>query len=419
MTPSLNWDEQAVVVRARLQKIAHLGFSAFGRATASAAYGLHQITWHMEHSGLPPAAFVDVLVRQAARVIDRGQGPADGGRRLTGVPARFLVGHPAGGGFGALPLQCHVRARYACWAVRFVLGAGAAASGRPLHPWQLALGIYLARLHPSSRPLTLLTAPADGPLLAPSAVALPVFADWRHHDTVAAALQALLQEVPGAWLAAAWAVSRQQVADRAVPSPDEVVALLLPRLGWRVPGVEKPVFLSGLTVRLGTAMQIGDVATARLALHAEYVREAHGGPPGSPLPVGSVPRLRLTFPRLWKVRWENRHKEVLWRLAVDGIPLAGNAHVRGVPPEACGCGAYPGGGAGSGSPRLHHFWLCPVARAVVGVLEVHLAAAMAAPAPGGGNRAVAGRLRAALRGSPAAMGPAVPRPLSRVALWLV
>ena len=256
-------------------------------------------------------------------------------------------------------------------------------------------------------------------LLAPSAVALPVFADWRHHDTVAAALQALLQEVPGAWLAAAWAVSRQQVADRAVPSPDEVVALLLPRLGWRVPGVEKPVFLSGLTVRLGTAMQIGDVATARLALHAEYVREAHGGPPGSPLPVGSVPRLRLTFPRLWKVRWENRHKEVLWRLAVNGIPLAGNAHVRGVPPEACGCGAYPGGGAGSGSPCLHHFWLCPVARAVVGVLEVHLAAAMLAPAPGGGNRAVAGRLRAALRGSPAAMGPAVPRPLSRVALWLV
>ena len=540
LTPSLNWDEQAVVVRARLQKIAHLGFSAFGRATASAAYGLHRLTWHMEHSGLPPATFVDVLVRQAARVIDRGQGPADGGRRLTGVPARFLVGHPAGGGFGALPLQCHVRARYACWAVRFVLGAGAATSGRPLHPWQLALGIYLARLHPSSRPLTLLTAPADGPwlgtadlpadvrrvvsglaclppvsdvadeplppgawcwaaplwgnpylpppataarpglehrhpallachglrtlgdalevaaalaafaarwappaaleppraadpgdpaqaawddmvlaLLEPSAVALPVLADWRRHDAVAAALQALLQEVPGAWLAAAWAVYRQPVADRAGPSPDEVVALLLPRLGWRVPGVDKPVFLGGLTVRLGTAMQLGDVATARLALHEEYVREAHGGPPGSPLPEGSVSRLRLTFPRLWKVRWENRHKEVLWRLAVDGIPLAGTAHVRGVPPEACGCGAYPRGGAGSGSPRLHHFWLCPVARAVVGVLEVHLAAAVAAPAPGGVNRAVAGRLRAVLRGSPATVGPAVPRPLSRVALWLV
>lgn len=44
---------QAAVVQAWLQKIAHLGFSASGQATASVAYGLYMMRWQMEYSGLP------------------------------------------------------------------------------------------------------------------------------------------------------------------------------------------------------------------------------------------------------------------------------------------------------------------------------------------------------------------------------
>ena len=44
------------------------------------------------------------------------------------------------------------------------------------------------------------------------------------------------------------------------------------------------------------------------------------------------PHQGVMLRRLWPtVRWENTHKEALWRLAVDGIPLLGNSHMRGGP----------------------------------------------------------------------------------------
>ena len=76
-----------------------------------------------------------------------------------------------------------------------------------------------------------------------------------------------------------------------------------------------------------------------------------------------------TLRRLWAVKWEREHKETLWRLAVDGVPMPGNTHLHGTPAEPCGCGGF-GGAAGQRqapqcSPRAHHFWECPVAQAVV------------------------------------------------------
>ena len=59
----------------------------------------------------------------------------------------------------------------------------------------------------------------------------------------------------------------------------------------------------------------------------------------------------------------------LWRLAVDGIPPLGNSHMRGAPVRPCGCGGYAAGSSAGVSPRLHHFWRCDVAQAVVGQME--------------------------------------------------
>ena len=67
-----------------------------------------------------------------------------------------------------------------------------------------------------------------------------------------------------------------------------------------------------------------------------------------------------TLARLWRIRWENAQKEVLWRLAVDGVPVLGNSHVRGAAPKPCACGQPV-----SPTPRAHHFWECSVAQAVV------------------------------------------------------
>ena len=47
-----------------------------------------------------------------------------------------------------------------------------------------------------------------------------------------------------------------------------------------------------------------------------------------------------------------------------GTPICG-----GVPVRPCGCGGYAERSAAGVSPRLHHFWQCDVAQAVVGQLE--------------------------------------------------
>ncbi len=54
---------------------------------------------------------------------------------------------------------------------------------------------------------------------------------------------------------------------------------------------------------------------------------------------------------------------------MDGIPLLANSHVRGLRPASCGCGAYLAGPGGP-SPRLHHFWACPVAQAEIDQLLI-------------------------------------------------
>ena len=76
------------------------------------------------------------------------------------------------------------------------------------------------------------------------------------------------------------------------------------------------------------------------------------------------------FDRLWRIRWENVQKETAWQVSIDGIGIAGNTHLTHAPgPVPCGCGVTP-----THSPRLHVFWQCAVAQAVVQQLAAQLAA---------------------------------------------
>ena len=138
--PRMEWAEKLAKVRERLQKLSTLSLSVFGRATAAASYGLHRITWHMEHGGLPPGQVLTDIQKWQAALLDRGLGPDAHVQRGTGVPKSLLPGHPTTGGFGALPLQEHVHARWAVWAVRFALGVP---PGKPSAPWYHALNSYL------------------------------------------------------------------------------------------------------------------------------------------------------------------------------------------------------------------------------------------------------------------------------------
>jgi hypothetical protein len=132
--------------------------------------------------------------------------------------------------------------------------------------------------------------------------------------------------------------------------------VLLDRLGWRLPGGGGAVSLARLTVKQATLLQLGELRQQRRALHSAFITDARGLPPDD----AALEALQGTLERAWcTVRWENHHKETWWRLTVDGVPLVGNAHVRR-PAPLCACGAPT-----APVPRVHHFWLCPIAEAVI------------------------------------------------------
>ena len=487
-SPMLDWETQRDKVLSRFSRIARLRLSTFGRATAAAAYGMHRVTWHMEHGGLPPDTVVEGLERVAAKLVDRDLAPDARERRATGVPQRLLVGHPSLGGFGAIALKEHVRARWAGWALRFILAMAGPRERRP--PWVMCLNTYLRGVHPAFGPLNLLTAQGRGPWMGadempadirrvitalaalppvqdigseplvpgPWCVNVPIWgnpllpacqsgqmgvgrrpgleylhpelvgcwtiktlgdvltardalrdflaasesavqtawpARWRGlvvrvldpRSTAAktflgldrwrecmGALEAMLAEVPTPWKQAAarvMPVSSQSIP-HAIPGMEEVGSMITARLGWRLGGGE-PLALRDMTVRVGTAVQLVEFADARRAAHETFVREALGGT-GPVLPA-ALNALQQVFRRLWSgLKWEPACKEGWWRLAVDGIPLLGNSHMRTAAAAPCGCGAPAGAAPGAGTPRLHHFWFCPVAQAVIAQLETQLGA---------------------------------------------
>ena len=203
----------------------------------------------------------------------------------------------------------------------------------------------------------------------------------EHRRNLTAALRALLADIEPTWVAAARAAlaAHRRVTQPLLPplpSVDEAVALIMPRLGWRLsPTVI--VTLATYSVSAGTRLQLREVDAARSDCHVAYVREALGVLPLLPPPVVLSPteatglvNLQSTFQRMWSnLRWENLNKEIFWRLTVDGVPMFGNSHIRNRPAEPCVCGAFPHGPGPPSSPRMHHFWACTVAQEVVRVLE--------------------------------------------------
>jgi hypothetical protein len=150
------------------------------------------------------------------------------------------------------------------------------------------------------------------------------------------------------------------------PSYAAFAEAALPSLGWRT--ATGSLTVEELTVRRATALQLVDRA-GRFDIRARaYVAEALAAsgvpraarPPGTDAPAS----MRRLLANLWSLKCGNDMKEVFWRLFHNGFPTAGRLHASG---QRCGAGCSavsPG--------RLHHFWECPVAQAVVAVLSAGL-----------------------------------------------
>lgn len=160
------------------------------------------------------------------------------------------------------------------------------------------------------------------------------------------------------------------LAPQLQPPLADALALALASLGWRTPN--GPIFINAYTVRDGTQLLLAGtpLPAERAERFAAFCRAALG-PTASPASVQqSVDRLPILFTRLWQLRWDNRVKEVFWRLVYDGLPTAARQHR----PFSCACASF--------TPcRLHHFWDCPVAQAVLASVSARLPGAPVLPRP--------------------------------------
>ncbi|KAL4859077.1 Retrovirus-related Pol polyprotein from type-2 retrotransposable element R2DM [Chlorella vulgaris] len=143
------------------------------------------------------------------------------------------------------------------------------------------------------------------------------------------------------------------------------LAVLLPRLGWAHPALPAPLLLSSLTVRHGTSLLTSPTATRRAAQY--FTPFGLLADAAAPAPAAVV---QAVLARLWRVRWENCHKEAFWRLVCDAVPTASRLHMD----QPCQCGGAP-------ADRRHYFWTCPVARGVVDSIAGELTARQLLPAP--------------------------------------
>jgi len=169
-------------------------------------------------------------------------------------------------------------------------------------------------------------------------------------------VSALFAALPVGWVAAARAAAADIVARRMQPpQPADALAAMLPCIGWERVGGGRPVPLSAYTVRKGTALLSAPQCARRLQRYFAPFAEAAAGDAGGGTPAEVQALLR----RLWRVRCDNGIKETFWRLVHDGLPTAARLHLD----RACLCGA-PGP-----ADRLHHYWGCPVARAVAGTIS--------------------------------------------------
>lgn len=200
-------------------------------------------------------------------------------------------------------------------------------------------------------------------------------------------VQAMWASVPRAWREAAMGTAGPPGAGVGVLDPGQcrlpcgvvqpVVEEVVSRLGWGsflLAGWPKGRGEAGpwhLSVRAATRRQLRPLFAAQAAAKELYAVDASVAV-GAPSPEAGVLRsaregLESGMRWVWRVQWENRWKEALWRLVVNGVPGAGGHEVAQNGPCPCGWAGpgLQGAGLRSREWRWHHFWGCPVACAVV------------------------------------------------------
>jgi hypothetical protein len=114
------------------------------------------------------------------------------------------------------------------------------------------------------------------------------------------------------------------------------------------------------TVKAGTLMQLAAPLAQLRAKHRVYVADAFDPDVTESDCVLAAGAFAAVLSRLWNLKWENRHKEALWRVAADAcwaFPMRARERAGGIVHVCQACGADMTFG-----DRRHYFWDCVVAR---------------------------------------------------------
>jgi hypothetical protein len=209
------------------------------------------------------------------------------------------------------------------------------------------------------------------------------FPGWPgNSNNMAAELQHIQSLLPSTWWQTALkvyavAVSRRQPFPTCTPAAvSQVHDMLVSHLGWRLPDSGAKVFLEEVAVAKATRLQrwCNPTAAAIQYRHDQCLRrvaQLDG------VDVSSLPRPSKVCDTLWRLTVSNDTKELHWRLLLDSFPTTKRMPNSKASCPACRC-RRPG--------VKHHFWRCPIARAVCGEVEGQLWQ--------GGPPTQSGRLRA-------------------------
>ena len=105
---------------------------------------------------------------------------------------------------------------------------------------------------------------------------------------------------------------------------------------------------AALTVKAGTLMQVSSAPSPQQDKLEAFVALANADSGDA-----SADSVRSLLRRLWALPWDNHHKEVFWRLALNALPTPERLHKAD---EVCGCGAVHGAG------RAHLYHECAIVK---------------------------------------------------------
>jgi hypothetical protein len=337
--PGPGWDDVVGTVDKKIDKLKRLPLSRFGRALGATSYVVSKLLFYTEFVGLPTPTVLAALQTKLAYLVDRRLNAS----ALTHVPGTMLLGSPKQGGFGLVGIQQHTVARHAVLACRMLTSNASL-------PW-VSVAHMLIRHHGQ----------VDNHAWNPATCIAMIQHGLLPLANMPAPLHRLL-----------YAVGQLNAVQNIANDPPTPITLQhvhaahvdAGMLGWLLQGDEaRPgtvVPMHELCVRHAYSMLLAPTAHARTERWRDFLVQALGLSSAAEVTPTHLACLQRTLQLLWKrVAWHNERKQLYWQLILNALPFASrfpNLRVR-----ECGCHA-----AGRGNPgRLHHFWECPAAQAVV------------------------------------------------------